>query len=58
MAQPETGQETQKPCQAAQRWMLSPGAPDWLRRIWGERIRTVPLAPKLDPSRIRRIAYL
>ena len=58
MAQPEPGQETQKPLQESQRWMLSPGAPDWLRRVWGERIRAVPLARKLDPNRIRRIAYL
>ena len=58
MAQPEPGHETQKPPQSAQRWTLSPGAPDWLRRIWGESIRTVPVAPKLDQNRIRRIAYL
>lgn len=58
MAQPEQGQPMQERGEAAQGWVLGPGAPDWLRRVWGEHIRTVPHAPKLDLNRIRRIAYL
>jgi hypothetical protein len=58
MAKPPLGQQTGRTRKAGQRWMLGPGAPDWFRRIWTERIRTDPPAPKLDPNRIRRIAYL
>jgi len=58
MAELRRSQGTQIPRHDAQRWILGPGAPDWLRRIWQERFRTVPRAPKLDLNRIRRIAYL
>lgn len=58
MAQTHQGQQTGRVRQAGQRWMLGPGAPDWFRRIWDERARRTPRAPKLDLNRIRRIAYL
>ena len=58
MAQPRNAQQTGRPRQAGQRWMLGPGTPDWLRRIWDERSRTPRPVPKLDLNRIRRIAYL
>lgn len=44
--------------QPVHEWTLGAAAPEWLRRIWGERIREVPTGPKQDLSRIRRIAYL
>ncbi len=31
---------------------------DWLRRLWEQRLQPRPQLPKLDPNRIRRIAYL
>ncbi len=58
MAQPRHATPAGRPRPVGQRWMLGPGAPDWFRRIWDERNRTIPRTPKLDLNRIRRIAYL
>jgi hypothetical protein len=40
------------------RWTLGAAAPNWFRRIWGERSREVPKLSRVDLDRMRRIAYL
>lgn len=58
MAQPRRGQPARRRRRPARRWTLGATAPDWFRRIWGERAREVPKVSEGDLDRIRRIAYL
>lgn len=68
MAQPRKGQPTRTRHRPARRWTLGATAPDWFRRVWGDRLREVPKpddlgarrkkVSDLDPTHIRRIAYL
>jgi hypothetical protein len=58
MAERREEQTGKTPPQHGDRWILWRTAPEWLRRIWGDRVREVPKRSKLDADHLRRIAYL
>lgn len=58
MAEERRGQTPRKRRRQGPRWTLGATAPEWLRRIWGERTREVPKISAEEMARLRRIAYL